>query len=369
MNHHEFFSLKLSLTQNVGPVTYRLLKKTTGSEEESIKYLQSGLFNKEVRIPKDEDIYKHISNAIKNHTEIITEDSEKYPKILKKYRDSPPLFFCKGNNKELLHKNLCGFIGARYPAIYSIEFAKQVATEVCKEASIISGMAIGIDTIGHQESIKKGSIGVLAGGVDVIYPEQNSYLYNLILSTGCIVSTQPCGTKPSSCLFPMRNKFLAALADKLIVIEASQKSGSLITAQCFNNYKKPLFVVPGHPLDQRFLGNLELIKNGGKVFSSLSYIKDIFSQEMHDSSKPTFTYNKEYLPDLSYNFSHNDIINILNSIGIIPIHIEKVSCENHLSIEKTLTIAIFLSLKGKVVISHNLTISLMINFTLNEDEY
>ena len=200
---------------------------------------------------------------------------EAYPEKLRSLLDAPPVFSYAGD-VSLLQKPCIGIVGARNASPGGRRLAFEIACELGKAGFVIvSGMARGIDGAAHEGSLETGTIAVLAGGVDVIYPPEHNKLYEQMRRAGdgekpkgCIISEMPLGTTPAAPLFPRRNRIIAALCDGLVVIEAAAKSGTLITAMHALELGRDVFVVPGSPLDPRSRGGNALIKQGAILVES-----------------------------------------------------------------------------------------------------
>ncbi|MES2252360.1 MAG: DNA-processing protein DprA [Pseudomonadota bacterium] len=200
---------------------------------------------------------------------------ECYPEKLRSLIDAPPLFSYAGD-VSLLQRPCIGIVGARNASPGGRRLAFEIANALGKSGFVIvSGMARGIDGAAHEGSLETGTIAVLAGGVDVIYPPEHNKLYDKLIGVGdgaepkgCVISEMPLGTAPAAPLFPRRNRIIAALCDGLVVIEAAAKSGTLITAMHALELGRDVFVVPGSPLDPRSRGGNSLIKQGAILVES-----------------------------------------------------------------------------------------------------
>lgn len=216
--------------------------------------------------------------------EEISIESESYPKLLKNIYDAPLKLYTLGNI-EILNQIGIAIVGSRK----ATEYGKKVAIKMSKELSehginIISGLALGIDTYAHKGNILADSSGktiaVLGSGLDEIYPKQNIGLArNIVQSGGCIISEYPVGTKPEKKNFPQRNRIISGLSSGVLVVEASKKSGALITADFALEQGKDVFAVPGNITSLMSEGCNMLIRDGAKIIRSsgdiLEEIKDI----------------------------------------------------------------------------------------------
>jgi DNA processing protein len=195
----------------------------------------------------------------------ISEDN--YPVLLREIFFPPPILFYKGDR--ILENNLCiAIVGTRRSTVYGRDAARYFAMQLAKEGiTIVSGLASGIDYHAHKASIneKGSSIGVLGCGIDVIYPAENKDLYNELAVSGSIVSEFFPGTPPLKNNFPARNRIISGLCAGVLVIEAPEKSGALITCDFAVNQDREVFAVPGSIFSPEIKGNLNLIKSGAKL--------------------------------------------------------------------------------------------------------
>ena len=201
--------------------------------------------------------------------EIFIEDKE-YPEQLKNIYDPPLKLYVLGN-KEILNQKGIAIVGTRKATEYGKKVAFQFAKELCgKGINIISGLAVGIDTYAHMGAIQPKctgkTIAVLGSGLDEIYPKENIDLAKQIIkSGGCIISEYPIGTKPENLNFPQRNRIISGLSEGVLVVEASEKSGSLITADFALEHGREVFAVPGNIYSNVSRGTNNLIKQGAKL--------------------------------------------------------------------------------------------------------
>lgn len=191
-----------------------------------------------------------------------------YPIMLSQISNAPPLLWIKGD-AALLNKPKIAVVGARNAS----SLGSRMASALCRELGeagfvVVSGMARGIDTAAHQASLKTGTIAVQAGGVDVIYPAENTPLAEKLATHGLRLSEQPIGTVPQARHFPARNRIISGLAQAVIVVEAAARSGSLITAREALDQGRDVLAIPGHPFDARASGCNMLIRDGATLVRS-----------------------------------------------------------------------------------------------------
>ena len=258
--------LQLINTENIGPITFFKLLQTHGSAAAALEALPQK-YKKFSRSLAEKELKKAQSNDIK----IIDINDALYPQTLKSLEDAPPLLYVAGN-AELLNSSLSlAVVGARNASINGRKTASRLAYELTNnQVLIISGMARGIDSAAHKGALyaldQQGpTIAVLGTGVDVIYPPENAQLFQQIKAQGAVISEFPLSTGPQPTNFPRRNRIVAGLALGTLVVEATEKSGSLITARLALENGRDIFAVPGAPYDQRAQGPNRLIKEGAAL--------------------------------------------------------------------------------------------------------
>lgn len=224
------------------------------------------------------DLDKYINYMKKYEISCITIQDKEYPEKLKNIYDSPIILYTKGNKKILNNKGIA-IVGCRNCSKYGEFVTKKIAYDLAKEnINVISGLARGIDSKAHIGCLNAGghTIAVLGSGLDRIYPKENAYLYEKIIQNdGLIVSEYIIGTEASKLNFPARNRIVSGLSDGIIVVEAKEKSGTLITVDFALEQGKNIFVVPGNITSKNSFGTNQLIKEGAKCITS---IKDILEE-------------------------------------------------------------------------------------------
>ncbi|MBE6022693.1 MAG: DNA-protecting protein DprA [Cellulosilyticum sp.] len=224
------------------------------------------------------DEYKRILlECRQEQIEVVGYFDETYPKLLKEIPDPPMVIYIKGN-KEYLSMPAIGIVGARKCTEYGDRIARRLGEELADYGiTVVSGMAMGIDAAGHQGALKQNgaTIAVLGTGVNVCYPECNRRLYNELLDNGCVVSEYEPFVKGRPYHFPRRNRIISGLCYGIVIVEAAQRSGSLITAQLALDYNREVYAVPGYESSRMSQGANELIAHGAKCIFS---VKDIIEE-------------------------------------------------------------------------------------------
>jgi len=268
--------LRLSRTDNIGPITFYRLVETYGSASKALEVLpelsKRGGRKKPLAPAHERDVEKEYKALSKLKGRIITAACEDYPLALAATSDAPPIISVLGNS-DLMNRSCIAMVGARNASLNGKKFAEKLSRELGAAGQmIVSGLARGIDTAAHQGALQTGTITVVAGGIDVIYPEENAGLYEKIKNEGLIIAESKLGQKPFAQSFPRRNRIVSGLSKGVIVVEATMRSGSLITARLAGEQGRDVYAVPGHPFDPRAQGPNHLIRDGATL---VRYAKDV----------------------------------------------------------------------------------------------
>ncbi len=279
--------LRLIRTENVGPITfYRLLERfgSAGKALDALPTLSKNGGRLKPQIPPPvSKIEAEFDALAKFGGEFVFAAESDYPLALSSTEDAPPVLAVRGNRK-LLNRAGIGMVGARNASLNGKKFAEKLARDLGEAGQIIiSGLARGIDAAVHQGSVNTGTIAVVAGGVNIVYPAENKTLYDQIADYGLIVAESPFGTEPIAQHFPKRNRIISGLSAGIVVVEATLKSGSLITARMAAEQGRDVFAVPGHPFDPRASGPNKLLKDGAVLVENA---QDILQALMDFSGRP-----------------------------------------------------------------------------------
>lgn len=226
------------------------------------------LLNKKYRCGLD----KYIKYMNKNNINLISINDKNYPEKLKNIQDSPMWLYIKGNIR-ILNEFSLAIIGCRDSSKYGEKIAEKMAYELSKKnINIVSGLAKGIDSKAHIGTIKASgkTIAVLGSGIDVIYPKENIEIAEKILDKGAIISEYIMGSKPNRMNFPERNRIISGLSNGIIVVEAKERSGALITVDYGLDQGKEIFAVPGNINSKNSIGTNKLIQDGAKIVTKIS---------------------------------------------------------------------------------------------------
>jgi DNA processing protein len=272
-------AIRLIRSENVGPMTFFHLVKFCGSVAKALEMApglsQRGGRKKPIVITPKAEAQREFEALTKYGARVLLYGEEEYPRLLQTISDAPPVITVRGHTHLFAHDKLIGIVGARNASANGCAFARRISEELGGSGyTVVSGLARGIDSHAHRGSMVSGTVAVIGGGIDNIYPPENEALYVEIAEAGAIISEMPFGMKPHAHSFPGRNRIIAGMTRGVAVIEASLKSGSLITAHYALDYGREVFAVPGSPMDPRCTGTNGLIKQGAHM---LENARDIIS--------------------------------------------------------------------------------------------
>ncbi len=270
--------LRLTRTVTVGPVAFRDLLRRYGSAGAALDALpELAKRRAKMVIPPLEDIEREMEANEQIGARLLCACEPDYPLYLKAVDPAPPVISVLGDVK-ILHKPCVAVIGSRNASAIGLRFARQIAHELGGEGlTIVSGLARGIDASAHAGSIETGTVAVLGGGVDHIYPRQNTELYHDIAKHGALVSESPLGYRATARDFPRRNRIISGLSQGVVVIEAAERSGTLITARYALEQNREVMAAPGSPLDPRTKGCNRLIRQGAALIENSEDILNILA--------------------------------------------------------------------------------------------
>lgn len=261
--------LRLIRSENVGPVTFRHLLLRFGSALRALEALPDlaarGGLKRRIAVGSLKAAETELKAARKAGATLLFLGAADYPASLAELEDAPPVLFSRGH-LHLLEKPMVAMVGARNASAAGRRMAATLAQDLGAAGYVIaSGLARGIDGVAHAASLATGTVAVLAGGLDVVYPPEHQSLYDQIAGQGVLLAEAPWGTEPQARHFPRRNRIISGLALGVVVVEASLRSGSLITAKFAADQGREVLAVPGSPLDPRSAGANKLIKDGAQL--------------------------------------------------------------------------------------------------------
>lgn len=261
--------LRLARTENVGPVTFDQLIQRYGEAGAALAALpelaRRGGRMGGLKIASVADAEKELADGQRLGARLIASCEPDFPQALAALDPPPPLIWTRGR-VELLHRPTVAIVGARVASAAGQRFARGLAAELGQAGLVVvSGMARGIDGAAHEAALATGTVAVLGGGVDDVYPADHADLYARIVRDGCVVSESEPSRTAVARDFPRRNRIISGLSQAVVVVEAELRSGSLITARLAAEQGREVLAVPGSPLDPRAKGCNDLIRQGAAL--------------------------------------------------------------------------------------------------------
>jgi DNA processing protein len=280
--------LRLTRSDSIGPITFYQLLGRFGSAAAALDALP-GLARragrqKPLTIASRAAAEREMTALERIGARLVGWGEPDYPAALSAVEDSPPLIAVKGN-AALLHRPTIAMVGARNASANGRRFARDLALQLGRHGLVVaSGLARGIDAAAHEGALPLGTLAVLAGGVDQIYPEENRDLHEMIAERGVLLAETPVGTEPQARHFPRRNRIISGVSLGVVIVEAALRSGSLITARCALEQGREVFAVPGSPLDPRCRGTNDLIRNGATLVESADDVIGVLARHLDAKS-------------------------------------------------------------------------------------
>jgi DNA processing protein len=275
-----FARLRLARTDQIGPVTFRQLLERFGSAERALEALPDMIRRGGAHghaIPPVEGIAAEMEAGERVGARLIVLGDADYPDMLAAVDPPPPLLWALGD-ASLMARPCIAVVGARIASAGGQRIARGLSQQLGEVGHVVvSGLARGIDAAAHTGALPTGTVAVLGGGVDDVYPPDNADLYARIVENGCVVSESPMGARAQAKDFPRRNRIISGLSRGVIVVEAELRSGSLITARLAGEQGRDVFAVPGSPLDPRSRGPNELLRQGAILCEGLEDVERAFS--------------------------------------------------------------------------------------------
>ena len=346
--------LRLIRSENVGPVTYHRLLERFGSASGALDALpdlaRRGGRAAVLRICPQAAAEAELNAAEAAGAKAVMYGEPAYPPLLSMIPDAPAVLYVRGH-VPLLAKRTIAVVGARNASLNGRRFAERLAADLGgKGFCVASGLARGIDTAAHIGALETGTVAVIAGGVDVAYPPENAALQNDIAGRGAVLSEMPPGTQPQARHFPTRNRILAGLARGVTVVEASPRSGSLITARLAVDYHREVFAVPGAAGDPRARGTNQLIRDGAVLTESADDVVEALSglSESVLSDVETFDSVDKMHPEPSNSVIDEARVWIESVIGPTPVTVDEIVRDGQFSTAAVAGALLELELAGRL---------------------
>lgn len=327
--------IRLARSENIGKSTFFRLLELFGSSASALERLSDHAFQgglgRQIKVCSEVDAENELRKTENFGAEIVLFCDEKYPRLLREIDDPPPILTIKGK-KEFLNQYCVAVVGPRNASFNGIAFARKIVKDLGDNSLlVISGLAKGIDAAAHGAALDSGTIGVIAGGIDHIYPSENADLYQEIYKRGLIVSETPFGVPPKGGNFIQRNRIISGMSLGVIVVEAGLRSGSLTTARFAAEQNREVFSVPGSPFDPRCHGTNRLIKEGARLTETIDDILgEILNMKMLFDKTSTFEESEaeDFIISAVKTPSDDDVKKvreeILTKLSFVPISIEEI---------------------------------------------
>lgn len=345
--------LRLIRTENVGPVTFHRLVEQYGSAKAAIAVLpelaRRGGRVAPLKLFSKAEAEREVTAVRKLGARLLCACEPEYPAGLAAIDDAPPVLALLGH-AHLLTKRSVAMVGARNASINGRKFAEMLARDLGKAGySVVSGLARGIDTAAHRGALETGTVAVVAGGIDVVYPEENRGLYEQLAAQGAVVAECAFGTQPQARHFPRRNRIISGLSLGVVVVEAAPKSGSLITARMALEQGREVMAVPGSPLDPRCQGCNSLIRDGATLVQSaedvMNTLRDAHPPAAGEHQPDLFAAAKPAVPDEAELERARPLV--LEGLGPSPVAIDELVRGCQLSPSVVVAVVLELELAGR----------------------
>ncbi len=347
--------LRLIRSTHVGPATFRDLINHYGGAKTALDALPdlSRRAGRSIRICSASEAEAELNAARRIGAAPVFTIEPGYPALLAVIDAPPPLLYVKGRT-ELFRRPAVAIVGSRQASAAGIKLARQFASELAASGVVIvSGLARGIDGVAHEASLARGTIAVLAGGLDIVYPPEHDALQARIGTEGCLVSEQPPGFVPRAKDFPRRNRLVSGLSLGVVVVEAAHRSGTLVTARFAGEQGREIFAVPGHPLDPRAEGTNQLLKSGATLVTQAQDVLEVLGPQL----APTTIGLTESRAALASSPSSRERLaepgnaeraRVLAALGPHPIDIDEVVRTTDLDVRDVRVLLMELDLAGEI---------------------
>jgi len=350
MTDREKYWLALKMVPGIGGVNYRRLLNHFHSPQavweapehffQQLHDIDKQLRDNFLSYRADVDIDAEWQRFLATGMSMITLESADYPQRLANIYNPPPVLFYYGDI-QVAKGPVIAIVGSRRCSAYGRHVAGQLAAELAEEGFVVvSGMARGIDTAAHNGALRGGghTFAVLGSGADVVYPPENNKLYQEIIQRGAVISEFAPGTPPLAAHFPARNRVISGLSDAVLVIEAAEKSGALITVDAALEQGRDVYAVPGCITNNYSIGCHKLIQQGAKLVASVRDILEdygISTQDAHKNDNTVITMTMEEQT-------------VLPLLGVMPLGLEELVMKTGWNTSQLLSVLTALEIKGLI---------------------
>ncbi len=343
--------LRLIRSERVGPITFFQLLKRFGSAAKALDALpdlarRGG--RPSLRVCSADAADRELARLGQLGTRLIGRFEPEYPEALAAVDDAPPLLAVRGN-AALLQRRMVAVVGARNASANGMRLARQLAADLgAAGLVVVSGLARGIDAAAHRGALATGTVAVMAGGVAVVYPAENTALFDEVVAQGAVVSEMPPDFEPQARHFPQRNRIVAGLALGAVVVEAALKSGSLITARLALEQGREVFAVPGSPLDPRARGANDLLRRGAVLTETAEDILTGLGETPPSPPKPLKSQQFEGPPASDFEVD-SALPKVVEKLGPSPTQVDEIVRQCQLPAAVVHMVLLELELAGRLV--------------------
>ncbi len=345
--------LALARSGGIGPMRFQELLSECGSAQAALEQLPELMQRARLKTRKvatADEAEREVAALEKLGGHMIVWGDATYPTQLAEIRDPPPVIAMIGHT-ELLARPMVAIVGARNASAAARRWTEDLARALGeKDFIVVSGMARGIDTAAHNGALPSGTVAALAGGIDHVYPPENEALYGELKADGAIVTEQPLGLTPRAGHFPRRNRLVAGLAQGVVVVEATRKSGALITARLAAEEGRDVFAVPGSPRDPRARGPNHLIRHGAILTEGIDDIIEALArpeprrvrlETAAETAPATAAFDQDSTPaDMARR--------ILDCLGTTPVEVDEIVRRCQVTAADAQTMLMELELEGRI---------------------
>jgi DNA processing protein len=354
--HSELLAwIRLARSEGIGTKTFRNILERAGSASQAVDHLpdfvRSG--RRPIKLLPLGNAEREFESAVRAGLTYVTWQHPHFPEPLKAIEDAPPLLIVKGRT-EVLSLPMIAIVGARNATVNGRKMARILAADLAAAGLVVlSGMARGVDGAAHEGALSAPegrTVAVLAGGTDVIYPPEHAKLHARIAETGAVIGEMPPGTEPQAALFPRRNRIISGASLGVVVVEATLKSGSLITARLAADQGRDVFAVPGSPLDPRAQGPNSLIRDGALLVQSSDDILDHLPVKRVGSSEISRPIRSSAQPieNITEKDTHSVRRQIESALGTAPAAVDELVRQCQVSAAVVASVLMELELAGRL---------------------
>jgi DNA processing protein len=344
-------ALRLARSENVGPITYRHLIRRFGTPGRALAALpdlaRKGGLGRQISIESAAEAQREVTLISAIGAKFVVRGEADYPALLDQTEDAPPVLVYEGDLR-LATRPCLAIVGSRNASAAGAKLARELAEAAGRHGLVVvSGLARGIDGAAHRGALASGTIGVVAGGIDVVYPPEHRELQREIAKRGMLIAELPPGTEPLARHFPRRNRVIAGLSRGVLVVEAALKSGSLITARIANEQGREVMAVPGSPLDPRARGANALLKQGAALVETIDDVMEALGGTLRDRplAEPAEDYAAGDPAEADMKTARGRIQSLL---GPTPVEVDELIRQSELPPGVVLTVLLELELAGRL---------------------